>query len=154
MDPWTALGIAASILQFVDVGCEICSGAKEIYESAEGAKKETAELRLIVSDIQTQNARLIDSKTLSNDEKDLKGLVTKSLELAEQLERILRKLTVRENARFRMVESARISFGAMRNSKDIASLKTRLLDLQRHLQQRLALILQASVYVTPQFLHG
>ena len=143
MDPWTVLGIAASILQFVDVGCGICSGAKEIYQSTEGAKKETAELKLVVGDIQTQNARLAESKTLSNDEKDLKALVAKSLELSQKLEKILGKLTVRESARFRRVESTRASIAAMWNSKDISGLKQRLLDLQSHLQHRLAIILQA-----------
>jgi hypothetical protein len=141
MDPWTALGIAANILQFVDVGCKICSGAKEVYESPDGAKNETAELKLVVSDIQAHNARL-NSTTLSNDEKALKALAARSLELAEKLEKILAKLTVREDARFRVVESARVSISAVRKSKDIASLKQRLLDLQSHLQQRLAVILQ------------
>ena len=37
MDPWTILQVAASILQFVDVGCRIVSSAKEVYESADGA---------------------------------------------------------------------------------------------------------------------
>ena len=43
-------------LQFVDAGCQIVSVAKEVYESADGVKKETAELKLLVEDIQRQNA--------------------------------------------------------------------------------------------------
>jgi hypothetical protein len=143
MDPWTAFGVAASIFQFVDIGVEICSSAREVYESANGAKKETAELKSIVNDIKTQNQRLATSTALSKDEKALQGLAAKSLELAQKLEKILKKLTVRENARFRVMESARISVGALWNSKEIAGLKQRLLDLQNYLLQRLAIILQA-----------
>jgi hypothetical protein len=97
-----------------------------------------------VGDIQTQNARLLaNSAALSDDEEYLMALVTSSLDLAQKVEKILRRLTVRESARFRMVESVRVSIGAMWNSRDIAGLKRRLLDLQRHVQQRLAIILEA-----------
>jgi hypothetical protein len=143
MDPWTALGMAASILQFIGVGCKICSGAKEIYESADGTKKEIAELKLIVGDIQTHNAKLISSTRLTKDEKVLKALATKSLELAQQLEEIFTKLKVRDGARFRTVESARVSIWAMRKGKDITALKLRLIELQNHLQRHLGRILQA-----------
>jgi hypothetical protein len=122
MDPWSAFQIAASILQFADVGYRICSGAKEVYESADGAKRETAELKLLVRDIQSQNDRLANSTSLTEDEKDLHALATKSLELAQKLEKILTKLTVRDGARFRALESTRVSIEAMRKNKDIASL--------------------------------
>jgi hypothetical protein len=145
MDPWTILQIAASILQFVDVGCQIVSATKEAYESADGVKKETAELKLLVEDIQGQNAQIVNSRSLSNDETALKALAQDCVELSKKLERILAKLTVRKDAHFRILESTRVSIEAMRKSKDIVELKRRLLELQSHVQQRLAIILQSYV---------
>jgi len=145
MDPWTILQIAASILQFVDVGCQIVSGAKEVYESADGVKKETAELKLLVEDIQGQNAQIVNSQSLSNDEKALKILAQDCVELSKKLEKILVKLAVRNNAQIRILESTRVSIEIMRKSKVIAEVKRRLLELQSHVQQRLAIILQSYV---------
>jgi hypothetical protein len=145
MDPWTILQIAASILQFVDVGCQIVSSAKEVYESADGAKKETAELKLLTEDIQRQNSQVLSSQSLSKDETALKALVQDCVELSKKLEKILAKLTIRKNAQFRILESTRVSIEAMRNSKSIAETKQRLLELQSHVQQRLANILQSYV---------
>jgi hypothetical protein len=122
-----------------------CSVAKEVYESADGVKKETAELKLLVEDIQRQNAQVLSSQSLSNDEMALKALVRDCVELSKKLEKILAKLTVRKNAQFRILESTRVSIEAMRNSKGITETKQRLLELQSHVQQRLANILQSYV---------
>jgi hypothetical protein len=98
-----------------------------------------------VEDIQRQNAQVLSSQSLSNDEMALKALVRDCVELSKKLEKILAKLTVRKNAQFRILESTRVSIEAMRNSKGITETKQRLLELQSHVQQRLANILQSYV---------
>jgi hypothetical protein len=143
MDPWAILQIAACILQFVDAGCQIVSAAREVYESPDGVKKEIAELKSLVEDVQCQKSKIQSSQWLSNDEKALKALVQDCVELSKRLEKILAKLTVRKDAQFRILESTRVSIEAMRHSRAIAEIKERLLELQSHVQQRVANILQS-----------
>jgi uncharacterized NAD(P)/FAD-binding protein YdhS len=140
-DPFTILSLAATIVQFVDVGCKLASGTKEIFDSADGLKKETAELKELVDDIKGFNGQLINS-FLSKDEKSLRSLVKICEEVAGKLEKRLSKLMIRDDARFRIVESVRVSFESVSKSKDMKILKERLLEIQTHVQQRLAVILQ------------
>jgi uncharacterized NAD(P)/FAD-binding protein YdhS len=140
-DPFTILSLAATIVQFVDVGCKLASGTKEIFDSADGLKKETAELKALVDDIKGFNGQLINS-FLSKDEKSLRSLVKTCEEVAEKLEKRLSKLMIRDDARFRIVESVRVSFESVSKSKDMKVLKQRLLEIQTHVQQRLVVILQ------------
>ncbi|KAE9367299.1 hypothetical protein N431DRAFT_444453 [Stipitochalara longipes BDJ] len=143
MDPWSILGIAASILQFVDVGYELLSGAKEVYCSAEGMNRQTAELRDLAKDIRRQNEQILSSYSLSKEEKAIKSLAERSLDIAKTLDTKLAKLVVPDNTKFRRLQSAKVSFKVMIQQKDLEELKKRLLDLQNHVQQRLSIILQA-----------
>jgi hypothetical protein len=98
-----------------------------------------------VEDIQRQNSQALSSQSHSKDETTLKALVQDCVELSKKLEKILAKLTIRKNAQFRILVRTRVSIEAMRNSKSIAETKHRFLELQSHVQQRLANILQSYV---------
>lgn len=43
MDGLSALGLAASVAQFIEFGCTLVSKSKEIYESGHGASKQHVE---------------------------------------------------------------------------------------------------------------
>ena len=52
MDPFSALPVAASVVQFLDFGCQVVSKAKDIYRSSDGisidhAQSQAAAKRLI-----------------------------------------------------------------------------------------------------------
>jgi hypothetical protein len=51
LDPFTALGVAGNIVQFVDYTTRLISKSREIYQSAEGASFEHLDLEVIASNL-------------------------------------------------------------------------------------------------------
>lgn len=51
MDPMTVLSIAAAVVQFVDFGTSLLSGAREVYKSASGQPQEVVQLTTLVDDL-------------------------------------------------------------------------------------------------------
>lgn len=51
MDPFTALGLAANICQFVDFGYKLVSGAFELYNSMDGTLSANKILESIAKDL-------------------------------------------------------------------------------------------------------
>ena len=47
MDPFTAIGLASAIVQFVDYASKLVKGTIEIYGSATGDTAETGSLKLV-----------------------------------------------------------------------------------------------------------
>jgi len=60
MDPLTALGLAASIAQFIDFGAELISQSKEIAEA--GSSVSVAHLSAVTSDLIDINKNLEDQQ--------------------------------------------------------------------------------------------
>jgi hypothetical protein len=57
MDPITALGVAGTIVQFVDFGIRVVSKSNKIYHSGDGSLAENYDLEKVANDlvvIQTQ----------------------------------------------------------------------------------------------------
>lgn len=61
MDPLTALGLAAGVVQFVSFAAHLVSRTKEIHESAAGKTKETATLESTYIKLQQMSVRLKES---------------------------------------------------------------------------------------------
>ena len=51
MDPFTAIGLAASIVQFLEFGRKLVSGAVEIYRNVDGATSSNILLEQITTDL-------------------------------------------------------------------------------------------------------
>ena len=51
MDPFTAIGLAASIVQFLEFGRKLVSGAVEIYQNVDGATSSNILLERITADL-------------------------------------------------------------------------------------------------------
>ncbi|KAN0120282.1 hypothetical protein V8E51_002490 [Hyaloscypha variabilis] len=58
LDPFTALGVAGNIVQFVDFTVKLISKSREIYESAEGASVEHLDLEAIANNLSRLTERL------------------------------------------------------------------------------------------------
>jgi hypothetical protein len=58
MDPFNALSIAASVVQFVDFASKILSKTYELYKSADGASLENSEHETVTKDLRALNQRL------------------------------------------------------------------------------------------------
>jgi hypothetical protein len=58
MDPLSALGVAAAVVEFVDFGAEIISTAREICESSVGATKRNSTYEITVSEFEQLSKKL------------------------------------------------------------------------------------------------
>jgi hypothetical protein len=145
MDPLTILSLAATIVQFVDFGHTLLSGAKEVYDSVDGVLKSTDELGVLLEDVQSTTNGIKNSplaNALSPDERHLLSLARSCENIAAALRQKLKRLKARKDARFKIVESARVSFEAIFQQKDIKQLDERLGRVYSQLQSRLAAITQ------------
>ncbi|EPE34009.1 hypothetical protein GLAREA_07022 [Glarea lozoyensis ATCC 20868] len=83
-DPLTALGLAASIVQFISFTSSLISKASEISNTAQGATVEIIELKAIATNITTLNAEILPpSAPRGNDQQSRKA--AKSGELLHEL---------------------------------------------------------------------
>ena len=76
MDPLTALGLAANVLQFVAFASKLFTAANEIHHA--GASTATLDISLLVSDLSQLNVKLksaipdIDAQSVSEDDQVLR----------------------------------------------------------------------------------
>jgi hypothetical protein len=101
MDPFTALGLAAGLVQFIDFGSRLISGSMERYRSVSGTsagnvelESITEDLKSIVDNLETKPARP-NTRQLSKLELTLEDLATKSKTAADELLVVLDDLKVR-----------------------------------------------------------
>jgi hypothetical protein len=87
MDPVTAIGLVASIIQFVDVGSKIISTAREIYGSSTGMTREAERLQESAKRLREVSITMMPSFTerLSLDQQELQNLARECRELSEEM---------------------------------------------------------------------
>jgi len=59
MDPFSAIGLAGNIVQFVDFGCKLFSQTREIYSSATGASRQIDDADTIARVLHDLSMRLV-----------------------------------------------------------------------------------------------
>jgi hypothetical protein len=125
MDPITAVGFAASILQFIDFSWGVITGTYEVYKSATGTTLENAHINTVVNDLERVTDGLIsDIEGKTKHEKELCKLADKCHNLSQDLSKILKKLQIsEENSKWK---SLKVKIASMRKEKEIASIENRL----------------------------
>jgi hypothetical protein len=94
MDPFTAIGLASSIVQFVDYSTKLINGAREIYDSASGMTEENKSLESIVSEMKELSSKLLPGTSGPRSE-DVKALCRVAAEcniLSDQILELLGKI--------------------------------------------------------------
>jgi len=100
MDPITAIGLASSIVAFIDFSWSLLTGAKELYESGRRRTKENARISSIVNDLNEYALELtIGGEGASKHEKALRALAKDCCVVSEDLVKILKKLEMKKNSR-------------------------------------------------------
>lgn len=89
MDPFTALGAAGNIIQFVDFSCKLVRNAYCITKSASGASETTIELTAIAHDVQRLSDAIDTSGVYPS---QLKRIATQCKLRADELLKILDRL--------------------------------------------------------------
>ncbi|KAH8593568.1 hypothetical protein B0O99DRAFT_688404 [Bisporella sp. PMI_857] len=94
MDPITAIGFAANILQFIDYSAKIISGAVEIYGTASGTTQESRTSEAIATEMRDFVVKLQppNNAQFLGEERALCKLVTECESLAKQTVKLVEKL--------------------------------------------------------------
>ncbi|KAF8862787.1 hypothetical protein BDZ45DRAFT_183438 [Acephala macrosclerotiorum] len=133
LDPFSALGLASNIVQFVDFASELVSGSVELYRSADGTSKRNVELASITSDLKSISSSL---KSADHDEGQIPALSKQCKTLADQLLGMLQDLAVK--GRHRRWNTFQQALRGMLKDKEIRDIEGRLSQFRSQLILRLA----------------
>ena len=147
MEPVTALGVAASIVNIVDFAIEVVSKGNKIYHSGDGSLSENHDLEVITNDmlllqnkLQTSSSELIQGKNLNEDDKALRDLSTAANDIADQLLAGLNKVKVQ--GRFRRWKSLRQAVKSVWSKREVDEMANRLAKIKHQIQMRLMVSLR------------
>jgi hypothetical protein len=112
MDPLSALGVAASVLQFVQFGSSLVSKSRQIYTQGTlldhvECRRATSRLQGLAEQLGAHLNELESLGTLSSDSKALQAICGRCLELSTELLLRLNEIKVDENQRSRKWKSFR-----------------------------------------------
>lgn len=91
MDPFTALGLAGNLVQFVDFAWKLVTETREIAVSADGSNENTRSLTSIMIDIKSSNVAI---EAITTDDKPLNSIIKECGVVSRQLVEVLEKLKV------------------------------------------------------------
>jgi len=84
MDPITAIGLASSILTFIECATEIVTGTYEVYHSVAGTTDENAHIEAVTEDLHEVTAHLSSNLAgRTKHEKALKDIGSKCEKLSD-----------------------------------------------------------------------
>ncbi|KAJ0416987.1 hypothetical protein BJY00DRAFT_217081 [Aspergillus carlsbadensis] len=145
-DPITIIGLASSIITFVEFGLKVVSGAKSIRDSQHGSTAEIHQLDLIVADVRASNTQVKEQQLarrhLSEHELRILAMVAECEKLQEELLKIIETLKVRSDARSQTLESARVFARSFFKSSDLQALRGRLDSLDARIRASVGNALQ------------
>lgn len=124
-----ALGVAAAIAQFVDIGLRCISKTKEVLQSADGLTKINSELRLIATDADEQSALLLSNSAVTKSASPLADLLKQCIQVAAELTKELKWLQV-DPASARKRDRARALWRTIIDKDAIPQLERRLSSLR------------------------
>ena len=112
LDPFTALGVASAIVQFVDFTSKLLTEGYGAYQSVVGASKEDIDVQALATDLETICASLassppVGSTILSKEELALQNLARKCQGIAKELVGVLEDLKVKTHGLLRGWDTVR-----------------------------------------------
>lgn len=146
MDPLSALGFAANILQFVDIGYKLVSSVIEVHNSVTGTTSENFNVLDTVGNLENVSGRLRASTKQIPDKEALYSLSVNCQALAEELLKICQSLKVMKPGSTR--ESISVAWKAWRKQGDMLSIRRRLDEYRQQILLEINLLLK-SVHPLP-----
>ena len=136
MDPWTAVSVAANIIQFIDFSYKLVTGASDIFQSANGCLTQHEEVDIIAQSITRLHENivilsktLLDVNALSKHDQELLPLREHCLIIGNELKSHLGKLRgPGSRSKWSSVRAALLSLLREKKTKE---LEDRLAKLQR-----------------------
>lgn len=141
MDPITAIGLASSLITFVEFATKIVTGTYEVYTSSEGTTVTNAHIDTIISDLEEAATDLeTELPGKSKHERALKELASKCNKVAGELLQLLNR--IRSYGSHSTWKSFKAAIISMRKQKEITVLEKRLNDYRVQILTRLTLMLK------------
>ncbi|CZR58782.1 uncharacterized protein PAC_08674 [Phialocephala subalpina] len=151
MDPLSALSLAGNVVQFIDFGITLLSGAFRLYKSPSGALPVNDEIELITDDLKALIVKLKGSDyatTLPDDglQRISFGKICEgATEVAEELLRRLSKLKLRDGKQGNFISSIQQAVKTCWKEKEINELLKRLKSFKEALETRVLFSLRQSL---------
>lgn len=124
MDPVTAVGLAASILTFIDFSWSLVRGSYEVYHSDLGITTGNAHISNVIDDLlEVTEGMETDIKGQNRHEEALIKLAEQCKSLSRDLSKILQNLRMKKDTKW---ESLKTTWKSMRKEKKVASIEKRL----------------------------
>jgi hypothetical protein len=149
LDPLTAVGLVANVLQFVDFGIKVVSKGQEIYRSAEGLPLNYLDFKAISRDLGLltgQIERSLNSASRSNlspEDEELASLSKECYEIARELSEAVKPLSTRPvSGPGRVFKSARQGFKVIWNKDKVDGIAERLRNYREALDTRILVSLR------------
>ena len=129
MDPITALGAAASILQFVQFAGSLITTGSEIFQSAQGATAENLVIEDVYGKLKTLSEKLSDQQLaatiLKDEDKVIAELSAQCKRDCNELLRVVSNLTV-DGKKNRLWKSVKASLRSVWDASKIDEMEKRL----------------------------
>lgn len=141
MDPVSAVGLAASIVSFVDFACDLVKGSYKIYRAESDESASHAHIGTILNDLEDVTKTLqTDVKPDSPHRDFLKKLASDCAAASTELSSVLKDLKRKEgNKIWRSLEA---KWNSMRREKEVVSIEQRLNSIRLELLLRLNVIIR------------
>jgi hypothetical protein len=148
MDPISAIGLASSILAFVDFSSKLVKGIYQVVGAADGATEENADVNTVMEDLEAVTAAIeVDFKSFSKHEKELARLASKCATLSRDLQKTLRSVKVQQgNVPWQTIKSA---WKTVTKKDKIDSMGKRIDQYRAELMLRLQMLLMYEVSARP-----
>lgn len=142
MDPTSAVGLASSVLTFVEFAWNLIAGAVEIYRSVDGILNESARLDDIQDDLDSLSDSLSVQPTCkTRAERKIVRVADDCRADSKALQSLLKELKGPRNNRA-IWRSLKASWLNIRSRKDVAELKDRLQEYRSEVLLQLTLLLR------------
>ncbi|GKZ28320.1 hypothetical protein AbraIFM66950_003577 [Aspergillus brasiliensis] len=144
-DPITLIGLASSIISFVEFGVDLVSTIRVLYDSHHGTLPEIHDIRSKVLDVQRANRQAMMEVSQYGNPKEtfhLSVLAQECEDRALELEDLLNELKMRDEPWSRTLESGRVAVRTWWKKKSIDDLLHRLLVLSSNVKERTRDVLQ------------
>jgi hypothetical protein len=147
MDPFSALSLAASVVQFLEFGAKLISESSEIYKSTRGLSVEHAELEDVCLNLSSMGSDLAEVSAESSfniiqrtpKEEALRRIAVACKTIADELLAALRKLNLHDGHHGKLNSFRQALRNAWGKGK-VKSLEKRLNKYKRDLSLHLAVI--------------
>jgi hypothetical protein len=138
LDPLSALGVVASVIQLVEFSTKIISKGQHLYKSPSGTSAENEETAAAAKRLKglawgIQESLRTEANVGDYDQAPLEAITDQCLEIADELALELEKLKVPVGAKFRRWKSFRQALKCAWSKEKLENMRRRLMELREDL---------------------